>query len=156
MSTVLERHRTTRKAHKRMTPRQTVDVDVDITPVNSCGQVVICDLAATPGGSGGSHVVDGVIFLKSTEDYRLHLHLKPGPLGQFSWDADPFWSKKSKCPDRTGITPVGQFPSAPVANGYTLDVPVNGVPGKSAIHFRLNVLDPAGNPEFCDPIIINN
>lgn len=148
--------RTTKKVHKRTPAKPIIDVDVDITPSIPCGPAVICDLAATPGGSGGDHVIGGVIFLNSSEDYRLHLHLVSGALGQFSWDADPFWSKKSKCPTKAGITPVGQFPSPPAANGYALDVAVNGVPGKSAIHFRLNMVDSNGNPVFCDPIIINN
>jgi hypothetical protein len=141
---------------KRTGPKPIVDVDIDVTPGTPSGPVVICDLVATPGGNGGSHITDGVIFLDSSEDYRLHLHLKPGSSGQFSWAANAFWSKKSKCPTRSQLTPTSQFPSPPTVTGYTLDVAANGIPGRSAIHFRLNMLDPGGNQLFCDPIIINN
>ena len=133
----------------------TVIIDADVTPVNECGEVVICDIEPT-AGSGGGYVKDGVIFLVDGQDYQLNLHLANSPtLGQFSWDADPFWAKKAKCPDKSGM-PNGQFPSQPTVAGTTLTVGAKGVPGKSAVHFRLNMLDVAGNPVFCDPIIINN
>jgi hypothetical protein len=131
-----------------------VAIDVDVTPVNQCAQMVICDIDPTPGGGGGGHVTDGVIFLADGKDYTLVFHLKNGELGQFSWDVDPFWARKSKCPTHPG-TP-GQFPDQPQANGNDLTVTAKGVQGKSAVHFRLNMLDSGGNPVFCDPIIINN
>lgn len=132
-----------------------VTIDVDVTPVTAGGQIVLCDLAATPGGSGGTYVTDGVLFLSDGNTYQLNFHLKSGPLGQFTWDNDPFWAKKSKCPDKSGM-PNGQFPSAPTVAGLVMSVGANGVPGKSAIHFRLNLKDPANQSVYCDPIIVNN
>jgi len=156
MTTVLEKSRSSRKDRKGMPPPpQSITIDVDVTPVDQCAQMVVCDLDATPGGRGGSYVIDGVIFLANGSQYVLNFHLKNGPLGQFSWDTDPFWARKSKCPTQKGM-PNGQFPSAPTTSGSTLTVGAGGVPGKSAIHYRLNMLDAGGNPAFCDPIVINN
>lgn len=128
-------------------------IDVDVTPVNQCAQMVICDIDPTPGGGGGSYVKDGVLFLVGGKSYTIKFHLKNGPLGQFGWDADPFWARRAKCPDQSGMP--GQFSSCNAAND-TLTVDAKGVSGKSAVHFRLNMTDPNGNPVFCDPIIINN
>jgi hypothetical protein len=134
----------------------TVTVDVDVTPVDQSGQIVICDIDPTSGGKGGAHVDDGVIFLAADQDYQIDFHLKNGGnLGQYTWDSDPFWAKKSKCPDRSGM-PNGQFPNPPTVNGNVLSVGAKGVPGRSAVHFRLNLTDAQGNSAFCDPIIINN
>lgn len=124
-------------------------IDVDVTPVDQCAEMVICELDPSPGGAGGSYVTDGVLFLVDNKSYEIKFHLKNG----YSWDDDPFWARRAKCPDRTGMP--GQFTSCTANNG-TLTVEARGIPGKSAVHFRLNMLDPDGNPVFCDPIIINN
>lgn len=158
MADVLERNHTKKKGGKGVPPPPPpVAVDVDVTPVLQCGQMVICDLEPTPGGNGGIYITDGVLFLVAGNTYLINFQLKNGPLGQFSWDvqAVPFWAKKSKCPTQSGMPP-GQFPSAPSVVGAILTVGANGVRGRSAVHFRLNMRDPANNAVFCDPIIINN
>ena len=131
----------------------TTTIDVDVTPVDQCHQIVICDFDTTPGGNGGANVSDGVVFLKDGNSYQINFHLKNGPMGQFAWDADPFWARRQKCPTVSGMPP--QFPRCTVA-GRTMTVAANGVPGRSAVHFRLNMTDPAGNQVYCDPVIINN
>lgn len=130
----------------------TTTIDLDVTPTDQSGEIVICDLDPTPGGSGGGNVVDGVVFLSNPGTYQINFRLRNGTMGNYSWDADPFWARRAKCPKASGMPP--QFPRCS-ANGNMLTVDANGVPGRSAVHFRLNMLDPGGNPVFCDPIIIN-
>ena len=157
MSTLEDEGKTSGKGSSMGKPiAATVTVDIDVTPVNQSGQIVICDLDPTPGGQGGSHVDDGVIFLANSEDYQIDFHLKGGgSLGQYAWASDPFWATKSKCPDQPGM-PNGQFPDRPTINGNVLSICAKGVSGRSAVHFRLNLTDAQGNSAFCDPIIINN
>ena len=134
-------------------------IDVDVTPVNQSGDIVICDLDPTPGGGGGGHVVDGVICLPfaapAANNFRINFRLRPGPLGQYNWaGAAPFWARRSRCPTVAGVPP--QFPAQGVAGGIlTVDADRVAGPGQSGVHFRLNLTDPGGNQVYCDPIIIN-
>jgi hypothetical protein len=132
----------------------TTTIDVDVTPVEKSGSIVICDIDRKPGGGGGNCVTDGVLFLPQEQaPFAINFNLKNGPLGQYSWDSDPCWAQRSRCPNSSGMPP--QFPSCST-NGGTLTVNANGVNGKSAVHFRFNMKDPNGNSVFCDPVIINN
>ena len=140
---------------KQKEQAMTTTIDVDVTPVDKSGSIVICDLDRKPGGNGGTYVTDGVFFLKGEDGpYVINFNLKNGgSMGQYTWDADPFWAQRSKCPKSSGMPP--QFTSCSVA-ANTLTVNASGVNGRSAVHFRLNMRDPDGNPAFCDPVIINN
>ena len=123
-------------------------IDLDVTPTYQSGDIVLCDI----DGTNGPNFTDGVVFVAPAGSYVMNFTLKNGPLGQYNWDTDPFWARRAKCPTGAGCPP--QF-SKPTVSGKTLTFAATGVPGKSAIHFRLNLKDPKDNSVFCDPIMIN-
>ena len=125
----------------------TTTIDVDVTPGPTGGDIVLCEI----DGTEGPYYTGGVIFLKESDDYVINFNLKPGQGGRYTWAADPFWARKGKCPTGPGL---GQFSSA-IPSGDTLTVKGPGQKGRSAVHFRLNLKDPSGNPVYCDPIMIN-
>ena len=122
-------------------------IDVDVTPGPTGGEIVLCEI----DGTEGPNFTGGVIFLNGTIDYEINFNLKRGLNGRYTWDADPFWARKGKCPTGSGL---GQFSSA-TANGDTLTVRGPGEHGRSAVHFRLNLKDQNGRQVYCDPIMIN-
>ena len=123
-------------------------INLDVTPTYQSGDIVLCDI----GGTNGPDFNDGVVFIGSGGSYVMNFTLRNGPMGQYSWDSDPFCARRAKCPTASGMPP--QFSNVSVS-GNTLTVNAGASPGKSAIHFRLNLKDPRGNSVFCDPIMIN-
>lgn len=127
--------------------RVTTTIDVDVTPGPTGGDIVLCDI----DGTEGPNFTGGVIFLDGKTDYEINFNLKPGENGRYTWDTDPFWARKGKCPTGPGL---GQFSSAtPDKDKLTVLGP--GQQGRSAVHFRLNLKDPNGKKVYCDPIMIN-